>query len=120
MNVVVLIGTLSRDPQEVSLPSGDRLVQFEVTTRSGERPADSAPVVWFDPPAAALALGAGDDVVVRGRVRRRFFRAGGFTQSRTEVVADKVIPARQAKRSRGVVEQTAAELTAAAGNGLGS
>jgi single-strand DNA-binding protein len=35
---------------------------------------------------------------VVGRVRRRFFRAGGTTQSRTEVVADTVVPATQAKR----------------------
>ena len=32
--------------------------------------------------------------VVVGRVRRRFFRAGGVTQSRTEVVADRGRPAR--------------------------
>ena len=29
--------------------------------------------------------------MVRGSVRRRFFRAGGTTQSRTEVVADEVV-----------------------------
>jgi single-strand DNA-binding protein len=40
-----------------------------------------------------------------GRVRRRFFRAGGTTQSRTEVVADSVVPARQAKRARAAVEK---------------
>jgi hypothetical protein len=27
-----------------------------------------------------------------GRVRRRFFRTGGATQSRTELVADRVLP----------------------------
>ena len=32
-----------------------------------------------------------------GRVRRRFFRAGGVTQSRTEVVADEVVPTRLAQ-----------------------
>jgi single-strand DNA-binding protein len=37
-------------------------------------------------------------VVVVGRVRRRFFHAGGATQSRTEVVAETVLPAGQAKR----------------------
>jgi len=29
--------------------------------------------------------------VVIGHVRRRFFRAGGVTASRTEIVADKVV-----------------------------
>jgi hypothetical protein len=32
-------------------------------------------------------------VVVAGRVRRRYFRAGGVTGSRTEVVADGVVVA---------------------------
>ena len=43
-------------------------------------------------------------------VRRRFFRAGGSTQSRTEVVADKVIPVRRAKAA----ERAVAEALAAA------
>ena len=40
----------------------------------------------------------GVDVVVIGTVRRRFFRVGGATQSRTEIVADVVIPARRRRR----------------------
>jgi single-strand DNA-binding protein len=36
--------------------------------------------------------------LVVGAVRRRFFRVGGATQSRTEVVADAVVPMRQRKR----------------------
>jgi hypothetical protein len=46
-------------------------------------------------------------VVITGRVRRRFFRAGAATPSRTEVVADAVVPVRQGKRA-------AAALAAAA------
>ena len=92
-NLVVLRGVLSRDPEVRELPSGDALVAYDVTVRpeapAGEAPrAESVPVAWFDPPAAATAMAAGDEVVVVGRVRRRFFRAGGATASRTEVVAD--------------------------------
>ena len=43
---------------------------------------------------------AGADVVVLGSVRRRFFRAGGATQSRTEVVAEKVVAAPGPRRRR--------------------
>ena len=80
-------------PGARELPSGDSLVAYDVTVRpeasAGEAAtAESVPVAWFDPPAAATAMAAGDDVVVVGRVRRRFFRAGGATASRTEVVAD--------------------------------
>ena len=104
MNVTMLRGRLSRAPEERELPSGDRLVAYEVTVVNPGQRADSVPVVWHDPPAAALKVGAGDDVVVVGRVRRRFFRAGGLTQSRTEVVAEAVLNARHAKRCRVVIE----------------
>ena len=88
MNIVVLEGVLSSAPREKELPSGSLLVTWEVTTTVGEQKL-SVPVVWFDPRRPAR-LHAGDAVVVAGAVRRRFFRAGGATVSRTEVVADTV------------------------------
>jgi len=98
MNIVVLSGVLSHPPVPRTLPSGDVLVGYDVTCARDEGPAESVPVVWPAAPATALRLGAGDEVVVVGRVRRRFFRAGGATASRTEVVAERVVPARQARR----------------------
>ena len=99
MNITVLRGRLSRPPERRSLPSGDALVVYEVTVPAGgARRAESVPVVWFEAPPAAGDLEPDTDVVVIGRVRRRFFRAGGSTQSRTEVVADQVVPARHTKR----------------------
>jgi single-strand DNA-binding protein len=59
--------------------------------------------VWPDAPDSVLDLEPDAEVVVVGRTRRRFFRAGGSTQSRTEVVAEQVVAARQAKRCRQVV-----------------
>jgi single-strand DNA-binding protein len=76
------------------------VVAYEVTVAAhGGRSAESVPVSWFDAPAGAVDLAPDAEVVVIGRVRRRFFRTGGVTQSRTEVVADHVVPARQAKRA---------------------
>jgi single-strand DNA-binding protein len=99
MNVVTLRGHLARPAQERVLPSGDRLINYEVTVQSGpDGRAETVPVVWFGGPASAATLDADDQVVVVGRVRRRFFHAGGATQSRTEVVAETVLPAGQAKR----------------------
>jgi single-strand DNA-binding protein len=98
MNLAVALGRLSRPPQQRELPSGDRLVSFEVTVRQEPGPAETVPVVWPDAPARAVDLDVGDEVVVVGRVRRRFFRAGGATQSRTEVVAEAVVPVGQRKR----------------------
>lgn len=110
MNVVVLQGVLSSAPETRTLRSGDRLVSYELTIRSAGRPTDTAPVVWFDPPARAADLPAGTEVVVTGRVHRRFFRTGGVTASRTEVVADAVIPARQRRRVAGALDAVVAAL----------
>jgi single-strand DNA-binding protein len=110
MNVVVLQGVLSRHPEERVLPSGDRLVAYEVTIRCAEGPAESVPVVWPQPPRQARSLLAGVEVVVTGRIRRRFFRAGGATQSRTEVVADAVVPARPPAKGRKAIERALAPL----------
>ena len=110
MNVVVLQGSLTRPAELRSLPSGDSLVGLELTVpRAGEK-AESVPVVWPDAPAAAADLDVGEKVVVVGRVRRRFFRSGGATQSRTEVVADTVLRPRQSRQVRTAVEAAAERL----------
>jgi single-strand DNA-binding protein len=91
MNVTIVQGTLSRPPDRRVLASGATVVSYDVAVRTDDGPAETVPVSWFEPPAAASRLGEGDEVLVTGRVRRRFFRAGGRTQSRTDVVADTVI-----------------------------
>src|SRR5438105_11146967 len=105
MNVVTLRGRLSRPAEERTLPSGDRLVQLELTVpRPGDK-AESVPVVCFDAPAAVAGLDVNDEVLVLGRVRRRFFRTVTGTQSRTEVVADQVVLRRHAKKVAAAVER---------------
>ena len=111
MNIVVLRGTLSSNPVDRTLASGSTIWQLEVTTRT-EDGAFSAPVAWIDPPHPPR-VEAGDDVVVVGQVRRRFFRAGGVTQSRTEVAAAAVVPVRQAKRVAVLLERAVRLLTEA-------
>jgi len=89
-------------------------VQFDVSTRLdvGEKATKvSVPVSWVDPPPKGLEpLEEGLEVVVVGTVRRRFFRSGGSTQSRTEVVVDSVVPARRAKQAQSLIAATAARL----------
>jgi single-strand DNA-binding protein len=115
-NLAVVRGTVPDEPQRRTLPSGSDVVQFDVTTRI---PTDareltvSVPIAWNDPPAAALgALSNGAEVVVVGTVRRRFFRVGGVTQSRTEVVADTVLPARRRKQVAVELQHAADRLLA--------
>jgi single-strand DNA-binding protein len=99
-NVAIVKGRLSGPPRRRELPSGSVLVELDVTTR-GESGSCTVPIAWFDPDAVADSLEQDEPVVVVGYVRRRFFRSGGATQSRTEVVAQRVIPAaRRAQVSR--------------------
>ena len=112
MNIAVIWGSLSRDPEMRALPSGDRVVNYEVTVRDLS-PAESVPVVWVEPTKGWDALAAGDEVVVTGRVRRRFFRTATGTASRTEVVADRVVPARQVKRVQALLDRAWATIDAA-------
>jgi len=109
-NVVALVGRLARPAEARELPSGDRLVAYEVTVpRAGEK-AEGVPVVWLGAPAGAADHDVGEEVVVVGRVRRRFYRAAGATQSRTEVVADVVVPARYTKRARTALDGAVARI----------
>jgi single-strand DNA-binding protein len=100
LNVAVLRGRVARPPVLRELGTGGGLVAYEVTVPTGEPGgrAETVPVVWPSAPPSAVAMAEGEEVVVVGRVRRRFFRAGGVIQSRTEVVAEQVIPARQRAR----------------------
>jgi single-strand DNA-binding protein len=102
-NLVVLRGALVAEPRQRELPSGSVILQFDVTTRD-EAGTQTVPVAWSDPPAAAAQLEPGAELVVVGSVHRRFFRAGGSTQSRTEVVAAKVVPARRGREAKRAIE----------------
>jgi len=113
LNVVVAVGRLTRPAELRVLPSGDRLVTMELTVPRDEGRAESLPISWFAAPARAADLDVDEQVLVVGRVRRRFFRAGGVTQSRTEVVADTVVPTRQKKRVTAVLERARDHLWAA-------
>lgn len=102
MNVVVLRGVMSSEPVSRQLPAGNCAVQFDVRTVLGE--SGSVPISWIDPPPSALVpLVVGEPVAVVGAVKRRFFRAGGSTQSRTEVVAERVVPERRAKSAQSAI-----------------
>ncbi len=111
MNIVVLRGHLSSDPVLRTLASGSVLVTLELTT-TVDGAAASVPVAWIDPLDMG-ALAAGDELVVTGVVRRRFFRSAGATQSRTEVVATAVVGARKRRQVRAAVAKALALADAA-------
>jgi len=99
LNVAVVWGICSSPPDLRVLPSDQRLAQLQVTTRVDGR-ALSVPVAVLDPPTWLEELDTGDEIVVLGAVRRRFFRAGGATASRVEIEGEIVCRARDRRRSR--------------------
>lgn len=113
-NLSILVGTLSHDAEVRDLPSGDQVLSLDITIRRDGAPAESVPVAWFGAPPSAAAWSAGTELLVVGRVRRRFFRAGGATQSRTEVVASRAVPTARAvsasKALRTALDDVAAGL----------
>ncbi|MEK7426564.1 MAG: hypothetical protein AAB131_22300 [Actinomycetota bacterium] len=89
MNVVILCGQLSSDPRCTELPSGELRWSIELSTPSADGML-TVPVSWHGALPKA-GWGTGTTLYVAGRVRRRFFRVGGVTQSRTEVVAQSMV-----------------------------
>lgn len=111
-NLALIRGEIRRDPEFVTLATGEEVLVCDITVRGAATPAESVPVVWIDPPLTASRLSAGDDVVVVGRIRRRFFRAGGSTASRTELCADRILRARAVARVRAAVGAALAPIDA--------
>lgn len=90
--MVVVIGKLAKPLQVRSLPSGLRLACFDLQVARSDEAADTVPVALFDSGDEMPDWPTGQALLAVGRVRRRFFRVGGNTQSRTEVVAERVLP----------------------------
>ena len=118
LNLTVLEGDLSTQPEIRLLESGTRLATFQVRVRQDGRPATSVPVILWDPPTRVEALDEGASVVVVGCVRRRFFAlADGRRGSRVEVVADTVTRTDDRRRVRGVFRKVDAALAKRANAG---
>jgi single-strand DNA-binding protein len=113
VNVVVLVGELARPGEVVVLASGERLATLDLVVRRPGRPAEGIPVRWLDPPGWVASLAPGTPLAISGRVCRRFFRSGGATQSRTEVVADRVVRGASRGRVRALVDEAVEALDAA-------
>jgi single-strand DNA-binding protein len=103
-NLVVLRGSITREPVVRDLPSGGSVTQLELNTIVGGR-STSVPVAVHD---RSVTVAVGDQVVVVGQVQRRFFRVGGVTQSRTEVIAARVVKATRRSAVDRLIDDVAA------------
>lgn len=109
MNVVVIQGVVLNAPVERILGSGEFATSFDVVTESDEG-RFTVPVNWIT--AVKTLLQEGEEVMVCGNVRRRFYRAGGAVQSRTEVLAKQVLNMRRkvaVKKSLAEIQKELAE-----------
>lgn len=113
MNVAIVDGFVASEPQSRLLKAGNTLVSWEVST-SAPGAGRTVPVVWLDPPDQVAAVAEGARVLVLGSVARRFFRAGGATASRTEVLGERVVTGRGVKRRGALLREATRRLEGAA------
>lgn len=95
LNEVVLRGRVSGDPQVRELPSGTTLVSFRLVLARERTPMTASSKVvsdWVECSAwgarvrkQASGWHDGDQVEVRGALRRRYYRAGDQSRSSVEV-----------------------------------
>jgi single-strand DNA-binding protein len=107
LNEVVLRGRVSGDPQERALPSGTTLVSFRLVLARSRTPmtaSSKAPSDWIECSAwgarvrkQAAGWHDGDQVEVRGSLRRRYYRSGG--QAPTSVVEVEMLGGRLVRRA---------------------
>jgi single-strand DNA-binding protein len=100
LNMAIVIGNLAKPVEVRNLQSGVSIANFDLVVPQIDGTPDTVPVALFAPPDETLQWAAGEVLVVVGRVRRRFFRAGPSTQSRTEVVAETVVPLSRIEEAR--------------------
>lgn len=106
-NQALVIGELVTEPEFRTLPGGSELMSFSLTVRADGEITTSVPLVWFDPPERAKRWQLGDHVLATGPVVRRFYQAGGFTRSRTDVSVRSAELVRNRKR----VQRIGSDLT---------
>ncbi|MCB9805988.1 single-stranded DNA-binding protein [Candidatus Nomurabacteria bacterium] len=100
LNKALIIGNLTRDPEQRALPSGIAVTSFSVATnrvwndKDGKRQesADYHNIVVFGRQAETCAqyLKKGQNVLVEGRIQTRSWEQNGEKKYRTEIVADRV------------------------------
>jgi single-strand DNA-binding protein len=114
-NIAVLRGVLATGVRISELPAGSVVYNFDVRAGGVDGP-HVVPIAWRDP-VRPPRLARGDDVVVVGSVRRRWFRAGGASQSRTELLASCVARSSSARARRGLAGAVEAIVASRGSNG---
>ena len=112
VNLSVLAGPCSGPPEIRTLRSGSQLATLAVRVPAADGKATSVPVSVWNPPGWVETLDAGHEIVVVGRVQRRFFRiATGGTGSRVEVEAEAIARGSDGRRRAALRRRAETTLT---------
>ncbi len=100
LNKAIIIGNLTRDPEQKALPSGVTVTSFSVATNrvykdkdgNKQEQADYHNIVVFGRQAetAGQYLKKGQSVLIEGRMQTRSWEQDGVKKYRTEIIADRV------------------------------
>jgi single-stranded DNA-binding protein len=92
LNLAVLSGRITAEPELRVFESGARLLRLLVTVRreAPRRRVDVLPVTVWDPEPEIEQLQSGERVWLVGAVERRFWEGPEGRRSRLEIVAEKV------------------------------
>jgi single-stranded DNA-binding protein len=112
LNLGVLCGPCSGPAEIRTLESGSRVATLavRVPARPDDDRATSVPVTVWDPPAWIEELDAGTEVVVVGRLRRRFYQRPGGVGSRVDLEAELIGRARDRRRIDAALRRAVAAL----------
>lgn len=107
INLVILVGEVTSPVVSRTLSSGDTASSFDIATVT-ESGRVSVPIS-IEGECDIATVGA--ELCVVGYVRRRFFRSGAGVTSRTEVVAQSVVPMRRRAQARKVASRALENLS---------
>jgi hypothetical protein len=107
LSMSVVSGVVVSPPVIRTVQAGE-VMEIDVRSRSVDGSAVSVSVVVAGP---LPTLAEGDTVLVVGTTRRRFFRSGAATVSRTEIAASSVYVNPDRRRRRRVLDEAIAVLS---------
>lgn len=102
MNIAIVQGTVRAQPDHREGAAGDTIVSFDVKTTDTQGRSHTVPVSWIGPQGRQPSVSVDSVVTVIGQVRRRFYRAGGATTSRTDILAERVVKGAGVRAQRAI------------------
>ncbi len=106
LNLAVIIGEVITEPSARELSNGNIVTSLDVATESPHGRLTVPVVLEGDAEKCEI----GQRVLVCGVTRRRFFRTGTGVSSRTEVLADVVVPVRRKTQVQRFLQDSIANL----------